>query len=45
MFAARPNPRRAYKELRTNLLVFGTLVAAVRVAPYLLHLYQKGSSR
>jgi hypothetical protein len=36
MFAVRPNPKKAAKELRTNLLVFASLVLAVRAAPYVL---------
>lgn len=44
MFAARPNPKKAYKELRSNLLRFGTICLAVRLTPYILHLAQKASS-
>lgn len=44
MFGApKPNPKKAYKELKKNCLIFATIVAAVRVAPYLLHLKAKAS--
>lgn len=36
MFAVRPNPKKAAKELRTNLLVFASLCLVVRAAPYVL---------
>ncbi len=45
MFPVRPNPKKAYKELRTNILLFGTIVTVARVSTYVLHLWQKGSSR
>lgn len=41
MFASRPNPKKAYKELRSNLLMFGTMCVALRLAPFILHLGQK----
>lgn len=44
MFASRPNPKKAYKELRSNLLTFGTICVAIRLTPYILHLAQKASS-
>lgn len=45
MFAPRkPDAKKAYKELRANLVMFGTMVVTIRVAPYLLHLYQQASS-
>jgi hypothetical protein len=43
MFPTRPNPKKAYKELRSNLLLFGTICVAARLAPYILHLAQKAS--
>jgi hypothetical protein len=43
MFAARPNPKKAYKELRSNLLTFGTLCVAIRLTPFILHLAQKAT--
>ena len=43
MFAPRPNPKKAYKELRSNLLLFGSVLAAVRLAPFVLHLAQKAA--
>jgi len=43
MFATRPNPKKAYKELRSNMLAFATLCVAVRLTPYILHLAQKAS--
>lgn len=43
MFATRPNPKKAYKELRSNMLTFFTLCVAVRLTPYMLHLAQKAS--
>jgi hypothetical protein len=36
MFAVRPNPKKAAKELRTNLLVFASLCLVVRAVPYVL---------
>jgi hypothetical protein len=36
MFAVRPNPKKAAKELNTNLLVFATLCLAVRALPFVL---------
>jgi hypothetical protein len=44
MFPSRPNPKKAHKELRSNLLVFATLVVAARLTPYILHLGQKASA-
>jgi hypothetical protein len=44
MFPTRPNPKKAMKELKNNLLLFSTVVAAVRAAPYILHLYQQATS-
>lgn len=40
----KPNPKKAYKELKTHALLFGTIVLAVRMVPYLLHLQQKAGS-
>ena len=37
----RPDKKKAMKELRQSLVLFGTLVFAVRAAPYILHLYSK----
>lgn len=45
MFGSRPNPKKAYKELRSNLLTFGTLCVAIRLTPFILHLAQKASSK
>lgn len=39
----RPNPKKAYKELRSNMLTFCTLCVAIRLSPYILHLAQKAS--
>jgi hypothetical protein len=44
MFATRPNPKKAYKELRSNLLTFGTICVVIRLTPYILHLAQKASN-
>jgi len=45
MFGApKPNPKKAYKELKTNALLFGTMLVAVRTLPYLLHLHQKATA-
>jgi len=41
MFQIRPDPRKAAKELRTNALLFGTIVVACRLSTYILDLYQK----
>jgi len=41
MMAMRPNPKKAYKELRSNLLLFGTIIVAARASTYILHLYGK----
>jgi hypothetical protein len=41
MFAVRPDPRKAAKELNTNLLVFGTIVLTCRLSTYILELAQK----
>jgi hypothetical protein len=37
----RPDKKKAAAELRQSAILFGTLVVTVRVAPYLLHLFQK----
>jgi hypothetical protein len=44
MFAPRPNPKKAMKELKNNLLLFSTVVLAVRAAPYIFHLAQKATN-
>jgi hypothetical protein len=41
MMAMRPNPKKAYKELRSNLLLFGTIIVAARASTFILHLYGK----
>lgn len=44
MFGARrPDKKKAMRELRQSLILFGTLVVTVRAAPFILHLYQKAS--
>lgn len=43
MFPSRPNPKKAYKELRSNLLLFGTICVAARLTPFMLHLAQKAA--
>ncbi len=45
MLALRPNPRVAMKEVRSNLLLFGSLVLATRLSTFMLHLWQKGSRK
>jgi hypothetical protein len=45
MFPQRPNPKKAYKELRSNLLLFGTVCVVVRLTPFILHLGQKVGSK
>jgi hypothetical protein len=37
----RPDPAKAYKELKDNAVAFGAIVATVRVLPYLFHFFQK----
>lgn len=45
MFAPRrPDKKRALKELKSNLYLFGTLVLAARTVPYILSLWGSGSS-
>jgi hypothetical protein len=45
MFPSRPSPKKAYKELRSNLLLFSTICVAARLTPYILHLAQKAGSK
>lgn len=45
MFPRRPDPKKAQKELNSNVVLFGTMVVTVRLLPYVLHLYQKATSR
>lgn len=45
MFAMRPNPKAAMKEVKSNLLLFGSLMLAVRLSTYMMHLAQKGSRK
>lgn len=40
---ARPNPKLAMKEARSNMLMFASVVVAARLSVYMMHLYQKGS--
>jgi hypothetical protein len=37
----KPSPTKAYKELRSNLLLFSTIVIAARASTYILHFYSK----
>jgi hypothetical protein len=37
-------PRRAPQELKLNLCAFGGLVLAVRLAPFVLHVFQKATT-
>ena len=37
----RPDPSKAYKELKDNTVAFGVIVVTVRCIPYILHLLQK----
>jgi len=42
MFVPRkPDIKKAIKELNNNLVLFGVLVAAVRLTPYVLHVANK----
>ena len=42
--AKRPDPAEAHRELRRNIVLFMTVVAAARVAPYVLQLLQGESA-
>jgi len=45
MFAPKKiDAKKAQKELNMNLVMFGTIVASVRLVPYVLHVLQKASS-
>lgn len=47
MFGAprKPDSKKAMKELKTNAIMFGTLVAVLRIAPYIFHVAQKATSK
>jgi hypothetical protein len=45
MAFGRPAPAKAaIKEMRSNLVMFGTVIVAARLSTYLAHLWQKGSA-
>ncbi|KAL8239439.1 hypothetical protein R6Q59_016006 [Mikania micrantha] len=39
MFMRKPNKEAALKQLRVHVALFGAWVAAIRVAPYVLHYF------
>ncbi|XP_059314131.1 mitochondrial import receptor subunit TOM6 homolog [Lycium barbarum] len=39
MFMRKPDKAAALKQLKTHVVLFGTWVAVIRVAPYILHYF------
>jgi len=37
----KPNPEKAFKELKSNATAFGVIVVATRLIPYVLHALQR----
>lgn len=44
MFQIRQDPRKAAKELNSNLLLFGTIVVVSRLSSYILDLAQRAGA-
>jgi hypothetical protein len=40
----KKDAKKAAKELKSSLMLFGTLIVAVRAIPYMLHFYQKATA-